>query len=256
MLVTIDIGNTHSCIGLFDRDKLVKEFRVATNRHATSDEWRLILDGLLREMKHQVKWEGIVLASVVPELDTVMEQAARNTLKVPVLTVTPDLELPIKNGYEPVQSVGADRLMSAVAAVAEFGAPVVIVDFGTATTIDMVSPDKLYLGGSIMPGLSLSAEALAQGTSLLHRIDLKSPANCYGRNTEESIRSGIIFGAAGAVNYIVIKMKKQLGQSVKVVATGGLAYLIKPYCPVIKTIRPALTLHGMRLTWHHHEKSN
>lgn len=254
MLITVDIGNTHISIGVFDNKKLIKEFRLATNRHATVDELGLVLAGLLRECNPGGKWAGVVMSSVVPELDSVMARAATNTFAVPVLTVTPEMKLPIKNGYTMPHNVGADRLVAAVAAVEEFKAPVIIVDFGTAITVDAVSDKKVYLGGAILPGLILSAEALSRGTSLLPRIEIKTPESPLGQDTEESIRSGVIFGAAGSVDYLVKKMKKEIGSQAKVVATGGLASIVVPLCSSLKHIRKHLTLDGLRLTWEYYSR--
>lgn len=249
MLVTIDIGNTHCCLGVFDGPNLIKQFRVATNRHATADELGLLLDGLFRGLPGPPSWEGGVISSVVPELDANMELAAAQVLQVPVLTIKANTPLPIKNAYHAPQNVGADRLMSAVAAVAGYGAPVIIVDFGTATTIDVVGPDRAYRGGAILPGILLSAEALAKGTSLLPRVELKMPHHAFGRDTEESMRCGILLGAAGAVEYLVQMIKSEISTPAKVVATGGWAGMLSPVCPSIEAIAPDLVLEGMRLTW-------
>ncbi len=249
MLVTIDIGNTHCCLGLFDGPALIKQFRVATNRRATADELGLVLDGLFRGLPGTPVWEGVVISSVVPELDANMALAARQVLKVSVLTIKSNLPLPIKNHYHAPHNVGADRLMSAVAAVEAYGAPVIMVDFGTATTIDVVGADRAYLGGAIMPGVLLSAEALAKGTSLLPRVELKMPQDAFGRDTDESMRCGILLGAAGAVEYLVQHIKTQINLPAKVVATGGWAPMLSPLCPSIEAINPNLVLEGMRLTW-------
>ncbi len=254
MLIAVDIGNTHISIGVFDRKCLIKEFRLATNRHATVDELGLVLAGLLKESNPGGKWSGVVISSVVPELDTVMVQAATNIFNAPILVVTPEMELPVKNGYSVPHNVGADRLVAAIAAIDEFKAPVIIVDFGTAITVDAVSAKKVYLGGAILPGLILSAEALSRGTSLLPRIELKTPEKPLGQDTEESVRSGIIFGAAGSVDYLVKKMKKEIGMQAKVVATGGLANVVVPLCATVKHIRKQLTLEGLRLTWEYYSR--
>lgn len=252
MLIVVDVGNTQICLGLFEGAALIREFRVSTNRKATADELGVMLRGLLQGLPGAPVWEGVVLASVVPEMDGPLTEAVRHHLGVPVLTVGPAMPLPIRNAYRPPEAVGADRLMNAVAAVHEFGAPVLVVDFGTATTVDAVARGGVYQGGAILPGLLLSADALARGTALLPRVELRSPAPALGRNTEESLRAGILLGAAGAVERIIRDIQRRWGGRVPVVSTGGLATLVQPYCPVLRRWRPHLTLEGLRLTWLHH----
>ena len=155
-------------------------------------------------------WEGAVISSVVPELDSVISRAVWNAFRLKVLKIAPDMLLPIKNQYHPAHVVGADRLMNAVAVVHEFGTPVMVVDFGTAITVDVVSKQKSYLGGAILPGLSLAADALAHNTSLLHRVELRVPRKALGRNTEESLRAGVLLGAAGAVSLVIKKIRKEI----------------------------------------------
>ncbi|MEW6515687.1 MAG: type III pantothenate kinase [candidate division FCPU426 bacterium] len=254
MLIVMDVGNTHMCFGVYQGSDLLREFRVSTNRKATADELGVLLRGLLHGVHGAPVWEGVVIASVVPEMDLPLTEAVQRQLRVPVLSVTPDMPLPIRNAYRPPEAVGADRLMNAVAAVNEFGAPVLIVDFGTATTIDAVARGRVYQGGAIMPGLLLSADALSRGTALLPRVELRPPSQALGRNTEESLQSGILLGAAGAVSKIVADIRRRWGQRVPVVATGGLASLVRPFCPVLRHHRPHLTLEGLRLTWLHHSR--
>jgi len=249
MLITIDVGNTHICLGVFEETRLIRQFRISTNRHATADEMALLLSGLLSGVNPSQIWKGVVFSSVVPELDSVIQEAVYNTFDQPVLKISPEMPLPIKNQYHPPHVVGADRLVNAIAAVREFGAPVIIVDFGTAITVDAVSRQKKYLGGAILPGLSLAADALAQSTSLLHRVELQSPRAALGRNTDESLRSGVLLGAAGAVSLLIKKMRQEIGGKAKVIATGGLARLVVPYCTEIKVVRPHLTLDGLRIAW-------
>lgn len=252
MLITIDVGNTQVCLGVFEGAALIREFRLSTNRKATADELGVMLRGLLQGLPGKPKWEGVALASVVPDLDRPLTEAVKRVLGVSVLAVAPTMPLPIRNAYRPPEVVGADRLMDAVAAVHEFGAPVLVVDFGTATTVDAVARGRVYQGGAILPGLLLSADALARGTALLPRVELRPPARALGRNTEESLRSGILLGAAGAVERIVRDIQRRWGRRVPVVATGGLAALVRPLCPVLRYLRPHLTLEGLRLTWNYH----
>lgn len=249
MLIAIDVGNTHICLGVFIQARLIKEFRIATNRHATADEMGLVISGLLSGVNNSLVWKGAVLSSVVPELDSVIAQAIFAVFHLKVLKIAPDMSLPVKNQYHPAHVVGADRLMNAVAAVHEFGAPVMVADFGTAITVDVVSKHKAYLGGAILPGLSLAADVLAHNTSLLHRVELRRPRTALGRDTEESLRAGVLLGAAGAVSLLIKEIRKEMGYPVEVIATGGMASLVVIHCPEIKKIRPQLTLDGLRLSW-------
>lgn len=249
MLVAIDIGNTHICIGIFDQKRLVSEFRLPTNRRITADELGLTLSGLVKGKEVMRACAGVVIASVVPKLDAAMISAAHSCFGAPVSMISPEMSLPVKNVYRPPGAVGTDRLMNAVAAIYEFGSPVIVVDLGTAITVEVVARGNKYQGGAILPGLMLSVEALAQGTALLPRVELKKPGRALGRNTEESLRSGIILGAAGAIARLVKQIKKEIGEKTKVVTTGGFASLIALHCPELRIIRPHLTLTGLRLSW-------
>jgi len=252
MLLTIDMGNTNIGLGLFKGSKLIQELRLPTDRRATARALQRRLKVLVGA-RRSGPWEGAMLASVVPDLDEALISAVRTVFKTEVLRITPALHLPVKNGYRKPAAVGADRLAAAVAAVAEFGAPVLVVDFGTAITVDAVSARGVYLGGAIFPGLRMAARALARDTALLPPIEIKPRRGLrpLGRTTQESLEAGIVLGAAGAVTFLVENINKEIGAPAPVVATGGLVSLVAPHCPAITAVRPYLIYDGLRLCWEH-----
>ncbi len=246
-LLTVDIGNTTLGFGIFRGRRLQRTFRLPTPR---TDSRRDLRAGLRRSLgSARGAWAGVVFASVVPRLDRVVRAETARFCRAPVLTVTPKTALPLGNAYRPPRAVGADRIVNALAAVTEFGAPVLVADFGTAITVDAVSRDRQYLGGAILPGLELAAEALYCGTALLPRARLTAPGPVLGRDTQASLRSGLLYGTADAVAGLVARMRRKLGPRTPVVATGGLAGRILPHCPVLKVVRPDLTHYGLRLAW-------
>jgi type III pantothenate kinase len=249
MLITVDVGNTNIGLGIFRGRRLAREERWETDPRRSAADWRRQMARRLRNLTGP--WEGVVYASVVPAVDAALFAALRGFFKVPVLKVTPRLPLPVQNGYRTPGAVGADRLLAAVAAKEEFGAPVIVVDFGTAITVEAVSRDGVYLGGAILPGLRLAAEALERGTALLPRLtfDRRRPVRAWGRMTRESLESGLVLGAAGAVSRLVAAVRKQLGPRTPVVATGGMAPWVLPHCPELKNFRPHLIHEGLRLAW-------
>lgn len=255
MLITIDIGNTNIGLAIFAGSRLMREFRLPTRTETTVDEMALQFAGLIAASGLTGPWTGVAIASVVPVLDRVATQAASECFQAPVLLLSPEMRLPVKNGYRPPAAVGMDRLVNAVAARAEFGAPVIVADFGTATTVDAVSARNIYLGGAILPGMHLAADALARRTALLPRVDIQSAGRALGRTTEESLRSGIVLGAAGAVSFLIAGIQRELGARTPVVATGGLVEWVAPHCPGLKHHRPHLTHAGLRLCWEHMKKT-
>ena len=250
MLLAIDIGNTHTVFGLFDADTLVADFRLATRRDATADEISVLLHALLENAgiaREQVL--GVVVSSVVPELDAVYAGLGRSFGAAEALFVGPGIKTGMPIQYESPHAVGADRIVNSVAARARFGAPVIVLDFGTATTFDVVGPGGEYLGGVIAPGLGLSADALFSRAARLHRVDLRRPARVIGRNTEQSIQAGLFHGYVGLVEGLVRRIRVELGQDAPVVATGGLAPIFAPELPFLAATDPHLTLEGLRLLW-------
>lgn len=245
-MITIDAGNTTVSLAVHRGARVTAERRWASDPSSARSAWERRFAAVGRG-----PWAGTALASVVPSLTADLIAAARAAFRAPVLPVTPETPLPIRNGYRAPREVGADRLVAAAAAVAECGAPVIIVDFGTAVTVDAVSRTGVYLGGAIFPGLRLSAETLSRGTALLPRLEFNRPrpVRAWGRTTRESLETGIVLGAAGAVSRLVAHLRRELGADTPVVATGGSLDWVAPYCPELRRIRPRLMHDGLRLAW-------
>jgi type III pantothenate kinase len=256
MLLAIDIGNSQTVFGLFDDTALLCQYRIATQLHKTADEYGLLFKSLLAE-RLPAPIRGAILSSVVPSLTSVFEETIRTYFAVTPITVTNQIETGITIQYHHPEEVGADRIVNSAAAFHFFGgshaasppAPLIVVDFGTATTFDVISEEGDYLGGAIAPGLVVSSEALFSHTAKLPLVELRPPKNVIGKETTESIRSGLIFGHVGLVNEIVHRVALELKKPPIVVATGGLAHLIAPLCKVISIVRPTLTLEGLMIIY-------
>jgi type III pantothenate kinase len=231
---------------VFDREKLVENWRVGTNTQITPDEYAMILKDLFSFAKlefNQIR--GVIISTVVPPLLPVMTEMSRKYFHIDPLVVTHELKTGITIRYDNPKEVGADRIVNAAAAYRLYGGPLIIVDFGTATTFCAVTKDGDYLGGAICPGVKISAEALFQRASKLPRVELTKPAHVIGADTISAMQAGIIYGYAGLVDGIVARMKKELSPDAKVVATGGLAELVSPETTSIEEIKPHLTLEGL-----------
>ncbi len=250
MLLTIDIGNTNLTLGLYEGDKLGAHWRLATDHNRMPDEYGLQFLGLLQNAGKTLKdIKGIVLASVVPPLTGRVVQACREYLKQEPLVVDAGVKTGIKIRYEDPKAVGADRVCDAVAVMKLYGGPACVVDFGTATTFNAVTKDGEYLGGAITAGINLAAEALYTRAAKLPRIDLQVPPSVIGRNTVHAMQSGLLFGYVSMVEGMVSRFRAELGEDMKVVATGGLAEVVAHETKVIDIIAPWLTLEGLRLIW-------
>jgi type III pantothenate kinase len=249
MLLAIDIGNTHTVIGVYDGEELTEHYRVASNHALTTDECGILVKQLFANTN---RIKDVIICSVVPPLTPIYEEMSQNLLRVDPLVVSADLPLGIKILYDDPKTVGADRIANAVAAYEIHGGPIIVVDFGTATTFDVISESGEYLGGAIAPGIETSSLNLFKRASQLFKVSLQKPRKAIGKNTEESLRSGIIFGAAGQIDGIVKRIKEELSQrspskkEPKVIATGGLATLIAKESKVIQEVNPTLTLEGLR----------
>lgn len=247
MLLAIDAGNTQIVFCARVEDGW-RSFRIATRPQATEDELAAVLLNVLKLGGIDQFPTGIVIASVVPPLNETFSRLAAKWLGCKPLFVTHDLPLGITIAYDPPSAVGADRLANAVAAESLVGSPAIVVDFGTAVTLDVVSSQKEYLGGSILPGIYLALESLAGKTSKLPAIDLSEESpQAIGKTTPESLRSGVLLGTAGAVESLIGRIKLELGGDAAVVATGGLATRIAGLCPSIHRVEPHLTLDGLRI---------
>lgn len=251
MILVIDVGNTNTVFGVYDGKKLLNHWRMETSKGKTSDEYGMFIVSLLSYEKIDVgKIEAVVIASVVPPIMYSLEHAIRKYFKLEPMVVGTGIKTGINIKYENPREVGADRIINAVAALELYGGPLIIVDFGTATTFCAVSSKGEYLGGVICPGIKISAEALFQKTAKLPKIDLVKPETVIGRNTVSSMQSGIIYGYVGEVDYIVRRMKKEMKEdNIKVIATGGLARLIASESETIDEINGLLTLEGLRIIY-------
>lgn len=250
MLLTIDIGNTNLTLGLYEGDKLGAHWRLATDHNRMPDEYGLQFLGLLQNAGKTIQdIKGISLASVVPPLTGRVVQACREYLKQEPLVVDAGVKTGIKIRYEDPKAVGADRVCDAVAVMKLYGGPACVVDFGTATTFNAITKDGEYLGGAITAGINLAAEALYTRAAKLPRIDLQVPPSVIGRNTIHAMQSGLLFGYVSMVEGMVVRFRAELGEDMKVVATGGLAEVVAKETKVINVISPWLTLEGLRLIW-------
>jgi len=255
MLMTIDIGNTNIAFGLYDGDELGPTWRVSTNHHRMPDEYGLQIDGLLRHKDFTPDdITGICLASVVPPLTGTFVQACQEYIGVAPLVVDAGVKTGVKILYETPRSVGADRIVDAAAVQHLYGGPACVVDFGTGTTFDAISKEGHYLGGAIAPGIGIAAEALFQRAAKLPRVDLNTPPSVIGRNTPQSMQSGLVFGYVGLVEGMVARFRKELGPDMKVIATGGLTEIIARETDVIEIVAPWLTLDGLKIIWEMNQK--
>ncbi|MQA94454.1 MAG: type III pantothenate kinase [Streptosporangiales bacterium] len=255
MLLTIDVGNSHTVLGLFEGDELIEHWRVATEARRTADELAVLYQGLFAQSTVLSKTEisGMALCSSVPSvLHELREMSRRYHGDVPAVIVEPGVKTGVPVRMDNPKEVGSDRIVNTLAAVHLFGGPAIVVDFGTATTFDAVSKRGEYVGGSIAPGIEISVEALSRRGAQLHKIELTRPRHVIGKNTVEGLQSGVIYGFAGQVDGIVERMAEALAddpEDVKVVATGGLAPLVVDEARSIDVHEPWLTLIGLRLIY-------
>lgn len=249
MLLVLDVGNTNTVLGLFDGDRLVGNWRVSSYDR-TSDETALMLQGLLLYggiPKNAV--EGAILSSVVPRLEEIWCGAVKSCFGITPYIVTPAMDLRIAIDIDNPSEIGADRLVNSVAAVEKYGCPVVTVDLGTAITLDVVSEECAYIGGAIAPGLSVSMETLFSKTAKLPQIVLIPPKKVIGRNTQNAIQSGIVYGYVGLVDSLVERIFHELGRKTPVIATGGHAEILAKQSRTITNIEPWLTLDGLSILY-------
>ena len=250
MLLAIDVANTNTKFGLFEGSQLLHDWRVATRQDSMADELGLAFVQLMREEHFEPQVvSAVVISSVVPPLNTSLIEASRRYFGQDPLMVGPGVKTGLKIRYENPKEVGADRIVAALAAFQKYGGPLIIVDFGTGTTYDAVSKEGDYLGGAIAPGIQISADALFQRAARLTRVELRAPASVIGRTTVESVQAGIIFGFVAQVEGMVARIRKELGDNARVIATGGLAELIASETKVIEHVDDRLMLEGLRLIY-------
>ncbi len=249
MILTIDVGNTTTVVGLFRGDELVRHWRLVSERKTSDEVGILLLNLLTLSSIPPSEIKGAALSSVVPSLDGIISEAVQNYLSVPCVKVSSDLDLGIEIAYKNRWEVGADRLVNSVAGVHRYGSPLVVVDFGTAITLDVISPEGAYLGGTISPGLVTSMDALFGKTSKLPQVALEAPERVIGDSTMLAIQSGVVYGTAGAVDALVRRIWDQLGVTSPVVATGGHAATVAKVSSTITYVDHWLTLEGLRLIY-------
>lgn len=250
MLLVIDVGNSNTVLGLYEGDVLKKDWRVGTDKYRTVDEYAMLINDLFRLAGFCfTDLTDVIVSSVVPPMLNTIEGLCQQYFQLKPLVVGPGMKTGMPIHYDNPKEVGADRIVNAVAAYEKAQCALIIVDFGTATTFDVISADGCYQGGAIAPGVRISADALFDRASKLPRVDFSRPAQVIAKNTINSMQSGIFFGYVGLVEGIVQRMKKELSDPPKVVATGGLAGPIAEATECIHQVEPYLTLEGLRLLY-------
>ena len=256
MLLAIDVGNTHTVCGIWQNGAWVAIWRRNTSIYVTEDELAVWLKGLFD--LSGIPWEvqSAICCSVVPQVDAIWNRVISKWIHLPLRFLRRGADVGLCVEYEPPTGVGADRLANALAALERFKPPIVVVDFGTATTFDTIDSRGIYVGGAILPGVTLSSQALFEKAAKLPQVEYVAPAAAIGRNTVNSLQSGIMFGYAGAIEALARRIDNELGGGTKIVATGGLGGLFVDLCEVIESYEPTLTLDGLVVAHERLCKSN
>lgn len=255
MILVIDVGNTNIVLGIYNNQQLLHHWRISTNRSGTVDEYGITIHSLFQYAGLSLdQIEGVAISSVVPPLNGLLEQLCERYMKKTPVVVGPGVKTGLNIRYENPREVGADRIVNSVAAIEKYGSPLIVVDFGTATTFDYIDEGGNYLGGAIVPGIGISTEALYQRAAKLPRIELTKPKSVVGRNSVTSMQAGIIYGYVGQVDGIVNRIKKEFNENSRVIATGGLADMIFAESETIEVVDPMLTLEGLRLIYERNQE--
>ncbi|WP_288797721.1 type III pantothenate kinase [uncultured Megasphaera sp.] len=250
MLLVIDVGNTNIVLGVFQGEELLDHWRLSTERLRTTDEYGVLIRNLFYlNGVNADAIDAIIISSVVPPVMPTLERMCQRYFGLVPLVIGPGVKTGMDIKYDNPREVGADRIVNAVGAYHKYGGPVIIIDFGTATTFCAVDKKGNYLGGAICPGIGISTEALVQRTAKLPRIEIKRTPRVICRNTVESMQAGVFYGFVGQVDGLISRIRKELGAKAKVVATGGLAVVIAPATKSIDVVEPLLTLEGLRVIY-------
>jgi type III pantothenate kinase len=250
MLLVIDVGNTNTKIGVCDGERVLVSWTLTTRREQTADEYGVFTEAILRTRGITPRdIEGVAISNVVPPVQQALERMAEQYFGVTALSVEPGVNTTVPLAVESPREVGPDRIVAVVAAVALYGAPLIVVDLGTATRFDCVNAGGEFIGGAIAPGISVAVDALLSRAARLFRVELVRPKEAIGRSTVTNIQSGVVYGYAGLVDGLVERMRAEMGGSAKVIATGGLASLIADVARSIDHVSPDLKLHGLRLSY-------
>jgi type III pantothenate kinase len=251
VLLAIDVGNSTTVVGTLEGEEVRHHWRLSTHAHETADELAIQLAGLLRFVGMDLgrDIDGAIVSSVVPNVTETMRQLGDRYLREPLLVVEPGVRTGLALRVDNPREIGADRIVNAVAAYELYGGPAIVVDFGTATSFDVVDGNGQFIGGAIAPGVATSAEALVRRAARLPRVETITPPSAIGRSTVTALQSGIVFGSAGQVDALVDRISDELGPGVTTVATGGLAHAVLEACTRIDHHDPWLTLKGLSIVW-------
>lgn len=257
MLLALDVGNTNIVVGVFDGESLIYNWRIATLRNRTSDEYGIVIKNLfVHNNLGDLKIEGIIISSVVPPVMPALSKMAKQYFDIEPIIIGPGIRTQLSIKTENPREVGADRIVNAVATLHKYGAPAIVVDYGTATTFCVINRKGEYLGGCITPGIGISTEALFERAAKLPRIELIKSASIVGKNTISSMQSGIIYGYLGQLEGLIKKISEETQESYKVVVTGGLAPLIAAESTLVDHVDPYLTLDGLRILYQKNKKED